>query len=94
MQRIRKGMFARLFRDGSRQLTWCSQLGLMGMTALWSSGDYGVAALGGQCLNSTGDLGTGSGYSIFGPSFPATCPYVTSVGATEINVSSVRLVIG
>ncbi|KZT63388.1 subtilisin-like protein [Daedalea quercina L-15889] len=65
-----------------------AKLGMMGVTVLWSTGDYGVAALGGQCLNSTGSLGTGSGYPIFGPSFPATCPYVTSVGATEINTSS------
>lgn len=67
------------------------QLGLMGVTVLWSTGDSGVASIGGQCLDSSYDLGTGADYTTFSPSFPATCPYVTGVGATQINASSVTL---
>ncbi|KAH9915208.1 subtilisin-like protein [Fomitopsis serialis] len=68
-----------------------AKLGLMGVTVLWSTGDNGVATEDGTCLNSSGDLGVSSGYTIFSPSFPATCPYVTSVGATQINTSSPRM---
>ena len=61
----------------------------MGVSVLWSTGDDGVGAEG-YCLNSSGDFGMGDSYPIFNPSFPATCPYVTSVGATQINISAVR----
>jgi len=68
-----------------------AKLGLMGVTVLWSTGDNGVATEDGTCLNSTGSLGVSTGYAIFSPSFPATCPYVTSVGATQINTTSPRM---
>ncbi|KAH7346722.1 peptidase S8/S53 domain-containing protein [Rhexocercosporidium sp. MPI-PUGE-AT-0058] len=57
----------------NRQCHEYMKLGLQGVTFLYSSGDYGVAGNGGQC---------GSG--MFNPAFPSTCPYVTSVGATQI----------
>ncbi|KAF4612802.1 hypothetical protein D9613_011842 [Agrocybe pediades] len=60
-----------------------AKLGLMGVTVIYSSGDNGVAGNAGVCLMPDGsetDYG-----SIFNPSFPSTCPYVTSVGATQIN---------
>ncbi|KYG49907.1 hypothetical protein M433DRAFT_58202 [Acidomyces richmondensis BFW] len=62
------------------------KLGLMGVSFLFSSGDYGVAGNGGQCiagpgLNASYTNGT---YGRFNPSFPGTCPYVTSVGATQV----------
>lgn len=53
----------------------------MGVTVLYSSGDSGVAGNGNLCLNPDGSQ-TASG-KIFNPSFPSTCPYVTSVGATQ-----------
>ena len=75
------------------------KLGLQGTTILHSSGDYGVAGNGGQCINTaTGNYTNGefrflhmldyltrSGtYGAFNPSFPGTCPYITSVGATQV----------
>ncbi|KAB5547236.1 Pro-kumamolisin [Coniochaeta sp. 2T2.1] len=77
-----------------RQCDEYRKLGLMGVTVVYSSGDYGVAGNGGQCIDPlTGAYNNGSSAEggIFNPSFPGTCPYVTSVGATQIlNGSSVR----
>ncbi|KAI9001568.1 subtilisin-like protein [Trametes punicea] len=66
-----------------RQCAEYAKLGLMGVTVLYSSGDYGVAGNGGICLDADGEpdfFGTS-----FAPSFPGGCPYITSVGATQIN---------
>ena len=52
----------------------------MGVTVLFPSGDSGV---GGYCLTPSGDESPDG--TIFDPDFPSTCPYVTSVGATQIN---------
>ncbi|KAH9165964.1 subtilisin-like protein [Lactarius sanguifluus] len=52
------------------------QLGLRGVSVLFASGDYGVG--GGDCL-----VLHSAGESVqFLPVFPATCPWVTSVGGT------------
>lgn len=60
------------------------KLGLQGVTVLYSSGDYGVAGNGGQCIDpTTGDYNNGTS-GVFNPSFPGSCPYVTSVGATQV----------
>ena len=63
------------------------KLGMQGVSILYSSGDYGVAGNGGQCCTRAkcagGSLNSG-GSGTFNPSFPGTCPYVTSVGATQI----------
>ncbi|MCJ1254406.1 hypothetical protein MMC24_002221 [Lignoscripta atroalba] len=67
-----------------RQCQEYAKLGLQGVTVLYSSGDYGVAGNGGQCIEpATGEYNNGSS-GIFNPSFPGGCPYVTSVGATQI----------
>lgn len=63
------------------------KLGLMGVSVLYSSGDYGVGGNGGQCIDGAGPdapyiNGTLGGR--FNPSFPGTCPYITSVGATQV----------
>jgi len=50
------------------------KLGLRGVTVISSSGDDGVANF--QARNDPSQCG-------FDPSFPATCPYVTAVGATQ-----------
>lgn len=50
-------------------------LGTRGTTVLFSSGDYGVG--GGDCKTNDGTNTT-----LFQPSFPASCPYVTTVGGT------------
>ncbi|KDQ54112.1 hypothetical protein JAAARDRAFT_60885 [Jaapia argillacea MUCL 33604] len=66
----------------ARQCAEYAKLGLMGVTVLYSSGDYGVAGNGGLCLNPDGSQ-TLNG-TMFNPSFPGTCPYITSVGATQV----------
>ncbi|KAI0256021.1 subtilisin-like protein [Lactifluus subvellereus] len=62
-----------------RQCKEYGKLGMMGTTVLYSSGDFGVAGNGGVCLD---------GGVKFNPDFPATCPFVTAVGATQINPGS------
>ncbi|KAG6826949.1 hypothetical protein H0H92_013786 [Tricholoma furcatifolium] len=52
-----------------------AQLGSIGTTVFFSSGDEGVG--GGNCLTNNG-----SDETLFQPAFPASCPYVTAVGAT------------
>ena len=59
----------------ARQCQEYAKLGMMGTSVLFSSGDYGVAGNGGQCLDNG---------KRFNPAFPSTCPFVTSVGATQI----------
>ncbi|RPD61015.1 subtilisin-like protein [Lentinus tigrinus ALCF2SS1-7] len=66
-----------------RQCAEYAKLGLMGTTVLYSSGDYGVAAYSNNCLNPDGSVSSDG--KIFAPAFPSTCPYVTSVGATQVN---------
>lgn len=67
-----------------RQCAEYAKLGLAGTTFLYSSGDYGVAGNGGQCIDPiTGKYNDGK-TGKFNPSFPGTCPYVLSVGATQI----------
>lgn len=74
-----------------RQCMEYMKLGLQGVSILYSSGDFGVAGNGGQCINTqTGAFNNGAN-GLFNPSFPGTCPYITSVGATQVlNGSSVR----
>lgn len=60
------------------------KLGLQGTSIVISSGDSGVSGPAGDdntngCLNGTAGVGT-----VFSPDFPATCPYVTAVGATYL----------
>lgn len=58
----------------TRQCQEYAKLGLMGTTFVFSSGDYGVAGNGDKC-------GKGGRFS---PEFPASCPYVLAVGATQV----------
>ena len=66
-----------------RQCNEYMKLGLAGTTILYSSGDYGVAGNRGACINPDGTYNNGA-TGKFNPSFPASCPYVTAVGATQI----------
>ncbi|OCH90623.1 subtilisin-like protein [Obba rivulosa] len=52
-----------------------AQLGARGASVMFSSGDGGVGA--GTC-----ETNDGTNRTIFQPVFPATCPFVTGVGAT------------
>ena len=53
---------------------------MQGVSVVLASGDSGVAGPAGDD-NADGCLGTGQ---IFSPDFPATCPYITTVGATYL----------
>lgn len=68
----------------NRQCAEYMKLGLQGVTILYSSGDYGVAGNGGQCIDPVTKQFNNGTSGIFNPSFPGGCPYVTSVGATQI----------
>ncbi|KAG4433305.1 hypothetical protein IFR05_011202 [Cadophora sp. M221] len=68
----------------NRQCHEYMKLGLQGVTFLYSSGDYGVAGNGGQCIDPATGMYNNGGSGMFNPAFPSTCPYVTSVGATQI----------
>ena len=62
-----------------RQCNEYMKLGMQGVSLVVSSGDSGVAGPAGDdnadgCLGPTG--------AIFSPDFPATCPYLTTAGAT------------
>lgn len=63
-----------------RQCNEYMKLGMQGVSILVASGDSGVAGPAGDD-NADGCLGTGN---IFSPDFPATCPYLTTVGATYL----------
>lgn len=68
-----------------RQCAEFMKLGTMGVSVVVASGDSGVAGRGGDptpsnCLGPNG--------RIFAPDFPASCPYLTAVGATEIPTGS------
>ncbi|EWC48769.1 hypothetical protein DRE_00074 [Drechslerella stenobrocha 248] len=67
----------------TRQCNEYLKLGLMGVSVLFASGDFGVGGYGSQCRDASGNLNDGlSGR--FTPDYPATCPYVTAVGGTYI----------
>ena len=61
-----------------RQCNEFMKLGLQGVSVMFASGDAGVST--GGCLGPQGN--------IFGPGWPVTCPYLTAVGATQINPGS------
>ncbi|RFU25414.1 hypothetical protein B7463_g10924, partial [Scytalidium lignicola] len=68
-----------------RQCYEYMKIGLMGVTIMFSSGDTGVAGLRGECLNPDGSpTPVSAEYGIFNPMFPGTCPYITSVGGTQL----------
>ncbi|KAF9237889.1 peptidase S8/S53 domain-containing protein [Melanogaster broomeanus] len=69
----------------ARQCAEYAKLGLMGVTFVFSSGDSGVAGGAGYCLNPDGNAPKLPDGTIFNPSFPSTCPYVTSIGATQVS---------
>jgi len=66
-----------------RQCNEYGKLGMMGVTILYSSGDNGVAGNGGLCIDPATGKEARNG-TRFNPDFPANCPFVTAVGATQI----------
>lgn len=69
-----------------RQCWEYAKLGMMGTTVVYSTGDDGVAGFGGVCLNASHHESFRG--KLFNPEFPASCPFVTAVGATQINPGS------
>ncbi|KIW07721.1 uncharacterized protein PV09_01652 [Verruconis gallopava] len=70
-----------------RQCAEYMKLALQGITVLYSSGDYGVAGNLGQCIDPVSGNYTkpNANNGVFNPSFPSGCPWVTSVGATQVS---------
>ncbi|KAI0344783.1 subtilisin-like protein [Trametopsis cervina] len=66
----------------ARQCAEYAKLGLMGVTILYSSGDEGVGGGGDVCLFPNGTQSSAA--KGFNPTFPSTCPFITSVGATQV----------
>lgn len=65
-----------------RQCNEFLKLGLQGTTVLVSSGDYGVGI--GPASDYTCLDGSGQTQTIYNPGNPVACPYLTSVGATQM----------
>ncbi|RFU32816.1 hypothetical protein B7463_g3492, partial [Scytalidium lignicola] len=65
-----------------RQCLEYMKLGLQGVSFLFASGDSGVSNYPGDIDGPTGCIGPN--LDIFNPTWPGTCPYVTSVGATKV----------
>ncbi|KAF8263866.1 subtilisin-like protein [Lactarius quietus] len=61
-----------------------AQLGARGVSVIFSTGDFGVGQ--GDC---TFHDRSGNPVDLFLPIYPATCPYVTSVGGTQGGMSEV-----
>ena len=73
-----------------RQCNEVMKLALQGTTFVISSGDYGVASHAldkgsNGCLTTSNITQGPTGGTVFTPQFPANCPYVLSVGGTQLN---------
>ncbi|RPD60128.1 subtilisin-like protein [Lentinus tigrinus ALCF2SS1-7] len=72
-----------------RQCAEIGKLSLQGMTFVASSGDTGVSFGSSEaCIAKNGSEVTGNAPGTFLPQFPASCPYVTAVGATEVSAGN------
>ncbi|UKZ82800.1 hypothetical protein TrVFT333_010598 [Trichoderma virens FT-333] len=67
-----------------RQCNEWLKLGLQGTTVLVSSGDYGAAMPSGEDSASGCLSGSGQNQTIYNPGNPVSCPYLTAVGATQL----------
>jgi tripeptidyl-peptidase-1 len=75
----------------NRQCQEYMKLGLQGVSVIYASGDSGVSNRG-ECIvpsNVTNYTTIENNPGAFSPSFPAACPYLTSVGATMVIPSQV-----
>ena len=85
------------FRFAQRACNEYMKLGLKGHTILFASGDYGPAgnalpkgnirAVSNACIDLQHPQNGLLNGTVFNPSFPATCPYVLTVGATQLNAN-------
>lgn len=81
-----EGALPRFYQE--RQCREWMKLGLQGVSVVYASGDSGVAnrynsGYNNSCLNSQYGYVDSNGTQ-FSPSFPVNCPYITSVGATQL----------
>ena len=67
-----------------RQCNEFLKLGLQGVSVFLASGDAGVEGRLSDDTNGTVDGCLGPDHTTFNPSYPATCPYITTVGATMV----------
>ncbi|KAI5121353.1 hypothetical protein M0805_000661 [Coniferiporia weirii] len=67
----------------TRQCNEYGKIGLLGTSVLYSSGDDGVAGNSGLCLNTRNEASSSG--TKFNPGFPVTCPFITAVGATQVD---------
>lgn len=76
------------FNYEQRQCNEVLKLGLQGTTVVVSSGDSGTAGQPNDTYAGSGPLGClGPNDNIFSPDDPVSCPYILSVGATQIVVN-------
>ncbi|KIM47038.1 hypothetical protein M413DRAFT_268272 [Hebeloma cylindrosporum] len=69
-----------------RQCNEFAKLGMMGVTILYAAGNTGVAGQRGYCLDDNGSLNLNG--TNFTPNWPASCPWVTVVGGTQVKPSA------
>jgi len=86
-----EGALPRFYQE--RQCREWMKLALQGVSVIFASGDSGVAnrynsGYNNSCLNDEFGYVDENG-TRFSPSFPANCPYITSVGATTLLNSSI-----
>ena len=97
---------AEVYYPEAQQQRQCNEflkLGLQGHTFTISSGDYGVAdrpsffydtngcIIPGNYNATTKLLGPALNGTVFNPTFPQNCPYVLSVGGTQLNADETVL---
>ncbi|KAF4433916.1 Tripeptidyl-peptidase SED1 [Colletotrichum fructicola] len=71
-----------------RQCLEYLKLGLRGVSVIVSSGDTGTSHQGNSCIDpNSGNVTTNGTHGHFTPGFPASCPWVTTVGGTQLSAS-------
>ena len=86
-----EGALPRFYQE--RQCNEWMKLALQGVSTIFASGDSGVAnrynaGYNNSCLDAEYGYVSDNG-TRFSPSFPANCPYITSVGATTLKTDSI-----
>ncbi|KAG6127030.1 hypothetical protein E4U38_006522 [Claviceps purpurea] len=71
-----------------RQCVEFLKLGLQGVTVLAASGDTGPASSQGTCIDWESGTTNTSTTGRFSPNFPASCPWVTAVGGTQLDAEN------
>jgi tripeptidyl-peptidase I len=72
----------------NRQCQEYMKLGLQGVSVIYASGDSGVSNRGECIVPSNYSNYPEQGWGAFSPSYPASCPYITAVGATMVQIAT------